>query len=202
MIETRMAPKNESFPQRLRWTRTLRNFLADNGLLDEGHELIDGEMFLKLPKRPPHRIALWLLQQWLITLFGAAFVQQKGGIELPGAEGETSEPEPDLAVTLAPTTDYVQSNPGPQDIALIAEVSNTTLAFDLEVKAPLYARVGIPEYLVLDVAGRQIHRHRQPTQAGYADIVIVSENETLTLLSRTESVRVGNLLPPAPAAPA
>ena len=137
MIETRIAPENETFPNRLRWTRTMRNFLADNGLLNEPHELINGEIYLKMPKRPPHRIALWLLEQWLIALFGAAFVQKEEAIVLPGAEGETTEPEPDLAVTLAPTTDYAQSNPGPQDITLIAEVSNTTLAFDLDVKAPL-----------------------------------------------------------------
>ncbi len=202
MIETRIAPEKEAFPNRLRWTRTMRNFLADNGLIDAPHELIDGEIFLKMPKRPPHRIALWLLQQWLIAQFGAAFVQQEGSIELPGAEGETTEPEPDLAVTLAPTTDYVQSNPGPQDITLIVEVSNTTLAFDLDVKAPLYARAGVPEYLALDVAGRQIHLHRQPTHDGYAEIVILSENENLTLLNRSENVRVGDLLPPAPDAPA
>ena len=202
MIETRLRPNNAAYPERKRITRTMRNFLVDNGLLNEPHELIDGEIYLKMPKRPPHRIALWLLQQWLIALFGAAFVQQEGSIELPGAAGETTEPEPDLAVTLAPTTDYVQSNPGPQDITLIAEVSNTTLAFDLEVKAPLYARAGILEYLVLDVAGRQIYRHRQPTQDGYAEIVILSENENLTLLNRSENIRVGDLLPPAPAAPA
>ena len=83
---------------------------------------------------------------------------------------------------------------------LVAEVSDTTLRTDLGTKALLYARVGIPEYLVLDIAGRQIHRHRQPTHDGYAEIVILSENENLTLLNRSETVRVSDLLPPASAA--
>ena len=72
-----------------------------------------------------------------------------------------------------------------------------TLNFDLTIKARLYARVGIPEYLVLDVTGRQIHRHRVPAQTGYGEVLVLGENDSLTILDRTETIHVGDLLPSA-----
>ena len=201
MIETLIKPENEVLPNRLRITRTMRKFLIDNGLLEGRSELIDGVIVLKTPMNPPHRIALMQLQEWLITLFGFYFTQSEKPIVIPGPTGETTEPEPDIAITREPARAYLLNNPIPEDVLLVAEVSDTTLRADLNTKALLYARVGIPEYLVLDVAGRQIYRHRQPTHDGYAETVILSENENVTLLNRTESVRVGDLLPPVPAAP-
>jgi hypothetical protein len=41
-----------------------------------------------------------------------------------------------------------------------------TLRFDLTVKAAIYARAGIAEYWVLDVNGRRMIVHRDPTPAG------------------------------------
>jgi hypothetical protein len=39
--------------------------------------------------------------------------------------------------------DYGESLPGPEDLLLVIEVSDTTLGYDRNVKLPLYARVGI-----------------------------------------------------------
>ena len=202
MIETLIKPENDIFPNRKRTTRTVRDFLVKNGLLTERHELIDGVIILKMPMKPPHRIALMRLQKWLILLFGFDFVQSEKPILLPGPTGETTEPEPDIAITREPSDDYAENNPGPQDILLVAEVFDTTLRSDLETKALLYARVGIPEYLVLDVVARQIHRHRQPTHDGYSEIIILTENLNLSLLNRSETIQVGDLFPALPVASA
>jgi Uma2 family endonuclease len=43
-------------------------------------------------------------------------------------------------------------------VALAVEVAATSLALDLERKAPLYARHGIGEYWVVDVNGSLIHQ--------------------------------------------
>ena len=201
MIETLIRPERETFPSRKRITRTMCQSLVNNGLLDERYELIDGWVILKAPGKPPHRIASTLVRNLLFTIFGSLYVQYKSGLALPGPEGETTEPQPDIAVTLAPTTEYFDSNPGPQDVRLVVEVSNTTLDFDLDTKALLYARVEIPEYWVMDVNGRQIYRHREPSQEGYREIVILRETENVSPLNRTEIVRVGDLFPaPRPAA--
>lgn len=200
MIETLIAPENEVFPNRKRITRTMYKFLFDNGLLEGRCELIDGVIISKMPIKPPHRIALIYLRDWLQFVFGSKFIQTENPIEIPGEAGEFTEPEPDIVVTREPAGAYLESNPGPQDVLLVAEVADSTLRSDLAVKALLYARVGIAEYLVLDIAGRQIHRHREPTHDGYTEIVVLSENQNLSLLERGETVRVGDLFPPLPAA--
>ena len=195
MIETLVAPEGENYPDRKRITRTMCEFLTNNGLLDERYELIDGVIILKMPKKPSHRITAWLIHTWLVAVFGDAFVQKEEPIALPGEQGEITEPEPEVAVTLAPTTDYVERNPGPQDVLLVVEISNTTLDFDLDTKALLYARVGIPEYWVMDINGRQIHRHRQPSRNGYGEVLVLRETENISPQNRAESVRVSELFP-------
>ena len=197
MIETLIAPEKETYPLVKRWTVEECAALAKQGHLTGRYELIYGVIYLKMPMNPPHRIALILLRQWLVALFGHLYVQTEDPIAIPGEDGRMTQPEPDAAVTLQPTTAYTASNPGPSDLQLIAEVSDSTLDFDLNTKATLYARFGIPEYLVLDIASRQVHRHRNPAQDGYREIVIFGEHESLTILDRTETIRVGELLPAA-----
>jgi Uma2 family endonuclease len=78
---------------------------------------------------------------------------------------DISEPQPDVAV-LAPRPDeYSQSHAGPSEILLLVEVSDITLAFDRDSKAPYYASSGIRECWIVDLAGDQIlvMRDRQPT---------------------------------------
>jgi Uma2 family endonuclease len=60
---------------------------------------------------------------------------------------------PDLIVL---TRDYIASGfrsapPQPRDRDLVVEICDPSLAFDLTVKAALYARAGITDSWVLDV---------------------------------------------------
>ena len=197
MTDMLVAPENETFPNRRRWTRDECERLVKKGELTGRYELIDGEIISKMGQQSPHTIASMLFGQWLVALFGYLFVRTEKPIVIQGRMGKTNEPEPDIAVTLQPSATYFPLQPGPMDIRLIVEVSDSTLRFDLKTKALLYARVGIPEYLILDIAGRQLYRHRLPARNGYCETVILSENDELTLLERTETIRVSELLPPA-----
>ncbi len=60
----------------------------------------------------------------------------------------------------------MSANPQPGDIRLLVEISDTSLKYDLSVKAALYARAGIFEYWVVDVNGRRLIAHRDPEGAG------------------------------------
>ncbi|HZO89994.1 MAG TPA: Uma2 family endonuclease [Chthonomonadaceae bacterium] len=96
-----------------------------------------------------------------------------------------------------PTTAYTDRHPCPADLVLVAEVSDTTLRFDLTTKAVLYARAGIREYWVVDIVGRRIDAHRQPATQGYQEILVYEETERLSPLAHPEAaVRVAGLLPP------
>lgn len=192
------APRPEPAPGRKRWTRGECDFLRDNNLLTGRYELIDGEIISKMGQNPPHRIAVILLRNWLIAVFGPLFVQSQASIDVRDADPEHNEPEPDAAVTVQPNIAYLEGHPGPNDLLLVAEVSDTTLRFDRTTKAALYARAGIREYWIVDLAGRQVFVHRQPTLKGYTEITAYAENETLAPLARPDdAVRVGDLLPPA-----
>jgi Putative restriction endonuclease len=67
------------------------------------------------------------------------------------------------------------------------EIAHTGLSFDLKVKAALYARAGVPEYWVIDVAGRRLLVHRNPQEGKYADVAAYSEHESVSWLRRTNS---------------
>ena len=116
------------------------------GLLPGRYELIDGEILEKMAKNPPHIIALMLLAAWLEGIFGRYFVRTQDPVVVPVPDEVSTEPEPDFAVTRAPTTAYAADNPGADDILLVGEVSDSTLNYDLHVKANLYGVAGIPEY--------------------------------------------------------
>jgi Uma2 family endonuclease len=60
-------------------------------------------------------------------------------------------------VLLRPRADYAQLIPEPSDVLLVVEISDTTLRFDQTTKLALYARHGIEEYWVVDVAGERIN---------------------------------------------
>ena len=191
--------KNGSGDHRVLLTRAMYHALGDNGFLPERYELIEGVIYNKMPVNPPHRMVLMLVRNWLLMLFGLEFVQTENPIVLTGEDGNTTEPEPDIAVTLRPTTAYVTANPGPADIVLLIEISDTTLDRDLTTKARIYARAGVPEYWAFDITGRELHRHRQPTPDGYGETVILKADQTITAPGREESIRINELLPPEPA---
>jgi len=197
MANTTIAPEFEPFPHRRRWTRDECYRLAEMEFLTGRYELIDGEILSLMGQNPPHRMTLMLIAGWLVSLFGFYAVQTQGPISILGEEGETNEPEPDIIVTPEPTTAYRTRHPEPQELLLLVEVSDTTLWFDLNTKARLYARNGVQEYWVMDINGRQLVRHRNPSSEGYADVVTLTGEQTVSLMARPEAtVRISELLPP------
>lgn len=56
------------------------------------------------------------------------------------------------------------------DLLLVIEVSDSSLGYDLRVKAPLYAAHGVRDYWVVDAVRQTIRVHRDPAAAGYGDV--------------------------------
>jgi Uma2 family endonuclease len=96
-------------------------------------------------------------------------------------------------VLARPSREFLDANPRPADLRLVVEISGSTLGFDLTTKAELYARAGIVEYWVVDVAARRLIVHRDPRQGLYRSVTAYSEEETVTpLASPQEDFRVGD----------
>lgn len=192
-----LPPGHVPAPKPIRWTRQQCNAMRESGVLTERYELVDGEITLKIGQNRPHALVIVLLTEWLTALFGARFVQIQLPILLAGADRNYSEPEPDAVVLTRPATDFPAENPDATNVALVIEVSDSSLRFDRATKASLYARNNIPEYWVVDIDGRQIIAHRQPAPNGYAGVLAFTANERIAPLARpTAAVEVAALLPP------
>lgn len=75
-------------------------------------------------------------------------------------------PEPDVAVVNAPMErDYFRI----EHVAMVIEVSDSTLANDLGAKLALYARHGIPEYWVIDLAEKIVHQFWIASAEGFCE---------------------------------
>ncbi len=187
-------------PFRIRWTRDDCEDFVQRGLLTPGKfELIEGEIIRKVGQKRPHTAGVALLFAWCLSVFGIRYVQSQGTINVSPEDTPTSEPEPDVFVLNKPIDDFPVEYPGPEDLLLVAEVSDTTRAFDLATKAGLYARAGIIEYWVVDVIGRALTVHRNPQGGRYQDVVQYAADETVASLSRPDvRVLVSSILPPLP----
>jgi Uma2 family endonuclease len=155
------------YPPRKRWTRSECKSLEVTGLWDrEKLELIDGDLISKMGKNWPRVNTTALVMKWLTAVFGALYALQDAPIDVSPEDNPTNEPEPDLIVLEQPCSAYKTASRVPADVRLLVEISDTTLAFDLGIKARLYARAGISEYWVVDVTGRRIVVHSRPACGG------------------------------------
>lgn len=128
-----------------------------------------------------------------MSFAGVLRALQDPTIDLRAGDETTNAPEPDV-VLLSRTIREITGRPGPADLLLVAEVSGATLAFDLTVKAGLYARAGIAEYWVVDLEGRRVIVHRQPADGRYVEVIAYAEDEMIATLGAPDvTVRVGDL---------
>jgi len=171
-------------PPRKRWTRQQCAPLEASGLFEQERlELVDGELISKMGKNRPHVIALTFMLHWLQETFGRQFVNTEAPIDVSPGDNAWNEPEPDLIVLRREFTTYISGNPQPQDLVLVVEIADSTLKFDLTVKAALYARAAIAEYWVIDVAGKRLIAHRSPESGAYASVAVYAENEIIAPLA-------------------
>jgi Uma2 family endonuclease len=150
--------------------------MAEAGILHEDDlvELIDGGLVEKAAISTRHFTCVNGLNRLLVRGVGdEAIVSVQNPVRL----GDYLEPQPDLAVIR--NRDYRESLPKPEDVLLLIEVSDTTLSYHRGVKLPLYARAGIPEVWIVDLAGAVIERHTEPIEDGYRLIRRAPKGETL-----------------------
>ena len=140
--------------------------MAQAGILSEDDrvELIDGEIVAMTPIGPRHNASVNRANRALVTVVGdQAIVQVQGSVRL----GRFREPQPDL-VLLRPQPDFYASRlPGPSDILLIIEIAESSLDYDREVKARIYAQSGVQEYWLVDLDDRSVSCHTEQRGGEY-----------------------------------
>ena len=176
-------------PPRKRWNRAECELLEAAGIFDQQHvEMIEGELMDKTGKTRPEVNAASLLIGWLIQVFGVRFVNHGAPIDVAPEDNPTNEPVPDMIVLSGKYTGFRSARPQPRDLKLVIEISDTSLAFDLTVKAALYARAGIAEYWVLDVPGRRLIVHRNPQDGQYGSVTAHNEQEGVAPFAAPDSI--------------
>lgn len=163
---------------RVRFTVDDYHRMAEAGILgeDDRVELIDGEIVQTSPIGAQHAgTTKKLIRPLTRTLGDTAMVSAQDPVRL----ADDTEPQPDISV-LRPRADfYTASLPVPAEVLLLVEVADTSLLADRQVKIPRYARAGIPEVWLVDLANRRIERHTGPATEGYTDVAIIGEGESL-----------------------
>lgn len=126
---------------------------------DEPVELLEGLLVCKMTKNPPHNAAIVLMSEALRSLLPDGwYLSPQNSVTT-----DDSEPEPDCAVVRGAVRQFLDHNPGPQDVALVVEVADTSLSRDRGFKKRLYASAGFPIYWIVNLIDRRIEVYTEPT---------------------------------------
>ncbi len=142
-------------------------------------ELLEGEIRAMSPVGPLHVSVVSRLIRLFAPLVGDRY---QLNVQSPIFLSESSEPEPDLVLCYSRPDFYAARLPGSADIALLVEVSDTTLRYDRMEKLPLYAAAGIPEVWIVDVNARRIEQYHTPKMGAYSESRVLAEGDSITAM--------------------
>jgi Uma2 family endonuclease len=133
-------------------------------------ELIEGVIVAVNSERMPHgRLKSELMFRLRLALRETA-LPYDAYADVTLALPPHSMPEPDVLIAQADAAgDYWTAS----DVAIVLEVSASSVRADLGFKRQLYAEHGIPEYWVADVARREVHHFWAPGDGDYRESHIV-----------------------------
>jgi len=158
--ESELALEAEPF----RFNVALFNRMDELGLFgpEERVELIAGRIIRKTPIGKGHLDSVAKFNQAFAPLWAKAVLWVQSSIVLDSQ----NEPIPNFALL---QKDYFRSNekPNPECVLLTVEVAQSSRKYDQDVKGPLYARAGIPEFWLVDLGQRKLIVHTEPSPSGY-----------------------------------
>jgi Uma2 family endonuclease len=168
--EIASEPEVEALPSFPPHRMTVDRFikLVDAGVYTKQDRVFlwHGSLVEKMTTGRPHTIAQLALQALLIALRPVGYHVE---LEAPLILKDDSLPEPDLAVIRGSLRDYPDRPPTAKNVALIVEVSDSSVAIDSGVKLIDYASEGIPVYWIVNIPRRRIEVYAQPLGTGYQE---------------------------------
>jgi Uma2 family endonuclease len=152
-------------------------------------ELIEGVVVEMSPIGRVHeRAVTWLTRALVLQLAETELVSPQNSIVLAELR---SMPQPDIAIrTTAEMLERAADRP-----LLIIEVADSSLRFDRITKSRLYARHGIEDYWIVNVADEAVEVHRDPAGDGWRSRTVHGAGDVLRPLLLPEvAVELGPLL--------
>ena len=172
-----------SLPSLHRFTVDEYHRMGEAGIFADGAriELIAGEIVEMTPIGSDHA--------WVVTRLTTLFIERSGGKVIVSPQGNPiilsaeDEPQPDLTVVRPRTELYRKAHPRPDDVLLVVEVADSSLAYDCGKKLSRYALAGIPEVWIFDLGADRILVFRSPRGERYELELVVASNERATPLA-------------------
>ena len=156
--------------------------LGEAGILTEDTrvELLEGELIEMAPIGGSHMAIVNRLTRLLVFAVGdSGVVSVQNPVQLP----PHSEPQPDFAILRAPVAGAPATVPDPQDVLLLIEVADTTLAHDRNKKLVLYAKAGITESWIVNIPSSSLEVYREPSMDGYSKHMEVGRGASIAPLA-------------------
>jgi len=146
--------------------------MAETGVLrpEVRVELLNGEIIDLPPVGPFHgSVTKYLNQIFTAAACGRWITQVQDPVHLD----DHSEPEPDLALLMPVADFYRRRHPQPEDVFLLIEISDFTLAADQTEKLPAYGRAGIAEVWIVNLNELTVEVYREPHYTGYGSKIVL-----------------------------
>ncbi|MFT5141528.1 MAG: Uma2 family endonuclease [Rhodothermales bacterium] len=169
------APTPDLKPHRF----TIEDYLAmgSAGILDpeDRVELVDGQVVAMSPIGNWHSTSVRRLARiFLAQVPEAVLVDVQNGLDI----GVHTQVVPDLMLIPVAFSAWDKPVRG-QDVLLVVEVAESSIASDRTIKARLYATAGVPEYWVVDLTGRAVEAFRDPREGSYRSRTVYTSGDVV-----------------------
>jgi Uma2 family endonuclease len=120
--------------------------------------------------------------------------------QLPLACDRYNAPEPDFAIARGNPRDYTERFPSGADVYCLAEVADSSLERDPERKLSIYARAGVPQYVIVNLRNEtlELYTDPDPQAATYRTKTTLLRGQTITIQlgdGQTLDVAITDILP-------
>jgi Uma2 family endonuclease len=166
--------------------------MIDAGLFaeDDRVELLEGVLVEMSPQSDDHANTVVLLTNALARLVGA---RAAVATHVPFPASDRSRPDPDVALW---PPGRRPRDPLPAQPLLVVEVAASRATDDRVVKGPIYARAGVPEYWLVNLAASTVEVYTQPSDVGYLRRIDFSAGDRIRLVAFADvEVAVDDFLP-------
>ncbi len=152
-------------------------------------ELIDGFIVESCAMDPAHVLSSEKLRRRLDRVVPHGwFVREDKPLQVH----RTYEPLPDFAVVKGDPDVYANRHPAPGDVAMVIEISDSTLTKDRGEKQVNYARGGISVYWIVNLVDRQVEVYTVPISDRYSSCIIFKPGEPVPVV--IDGVEVGQII--------
>src|SRR5262249_9271442 len=170
--------------------------MVDEGVLggDDHVELLEGVIVAGEPQNPPHASGVSRVQRALDRAVGDRAIVR---VQLDYVAGRRSVPEPDVAM-VPPDPDWY-ATAHPTRAYAVFEVADSSLTQDRLTKAPIYAKNGVPQYVLINLREDCVENYTAPSapRRRYLERTVLHRGDAVALLAFPDvTIAVDDLLPP------